>query len=58
MEIINTGTLHFDITSEKLAQPYQSCPWNPISASVFYHAEIIEPWGTGALKVMRQISIR
>ena len=52
LEIINTGTLHFDITPEKLAQPHQSRPWNPIIASVFYRAGIIEQWGTGTLKVI------
>ena len=52
LEIINTGTLHFDITPEKLAQPHQSRPWNPIIAGVFYRAGIIEQWGTGTLKVI------
>jgi ATP-dependent DNA helicase RecG len=51
-EIINTGTLHFDITPEKLAQPHQSQPWNPIIANVFYRAGTIEQWGTGTLKVI------
>jgi len=44
--------LHFDITPEKLAQPHQSRPWNPIIASVFYRTGIIEQWGTGTLKVI------
>ena len=52
LEIINTGTLHFDITPEKLARPHQSRPWNPIIASVFYRAGVIEQWGTGTLKVI------
>ena len=52
LEIINIGTLHFDITPEKLARPHQSRPWNPIIASVFYRAGIIEQWGTGTLKVI------
>jgi ATP-dependent DNA helicase RecG len=52
LEIINTGTLHFDITPEKLVRPHQSRPWNPIIASVFYRAGIIEQWGTGTLKVI------
>jgi ATP-dependent DNA helicase RecG len=52
LEIINTGSLHFDITPEKLAQPHQSRPWNPIIAGVFYRAGIIEQWGTGTLKVI------
>ncbi len=52
LEIVNTGTLHFDITPEKLARPHQSRPWNPIIAGVFYRAGIIEQWGTGTLKVI------
>jgi hypothetical protein len=44
--------LRFDITPEKLAEPHQSRPWNPIVASVFYRAGIIEQWGTGTLKVV------
>ena len=52
LEIINTGELHFDITPEKLVQPHQSRPWNPIIAGVFYRAGIIEQWGTGTLKVI------
>jgi ATP-dependent DNA helicase RecG len=47
LEIINTGMLHFDITPEKLAQPHQSRPRNPIIASVFYRAGIIEQWERG-----------
>jgi ATP-dependent DNA helicase RecG len=52
LEIINTGSLHFDITPEKLAKPHQSRPWNPIIAGIFYRAGIIEQWGTGTLKVI------
>ena len=52
LEIINTGTLHFDITPEMLTQPHQSKPWNPIIAGVFCRVGIIEQWGTGTLKVI------
>jgi len=30
----------------------KSRPWNPIIASVFYRAGIIEKWGTGTLNIM------
>jgi ATP-dependent DNA helicase RecG len=52
LEIINTGTLHFDMTPKQLAQPHPSRPWNPIIAGVFYRAGIIEQWGTGTLKII------
>lgn len=38
--------------SEKLAQPHESQPWNPIIANVFYRAGIIERWGSGTLNII------
>ncbi len=32
--------------------PHESKPWNPIIASVFYCAGIIEKWGTGTLNII------
>ncbi len=52
LEIINPGVLHFDITPEKLAKPHESKPWNPIIASVFYRAGVIEKWGMGTLNII------
>jgi len=52
LEIINPGVLHFDITPEKLARSHESKPWNPIIASVFYRAGIIEKWGMGTLNII------
>jgi predicted HTH transcriptional regulator len=52
LEIINPGTLHFDITPEKLTRPHESKPWNPIIANVFYRAGIIERWGMGTLNII------
>ena len=52
LEIINTGTLYFDLTPKQLAQPHPSRPWNPVIAGVFYRAGIIEQWGTGTLKII------
>ncbi|MBS0585739.1 MAG: putative DNA binding domain-containing protein [Verrucomicrobia bacterium] len=52
LEIINPGVLHFDITPEKLARPHESKPWNPIIASVFYRAGVIEKWGMGTLNII------
>ncbi|NGX45042.1 MAG: hypothetical protein K940chlam2_00182 [Chlamydiae bacterium] len=42
----------FDITPEKLAKPHESKPWNPIIASVFYRAGVIEKWGMGTLNII------
>jgi predicted HTH transcriptional regulator len=32
LEIANPGSLHFGMTPEKLVQPHESRPWNPIIA--------------------------
>lgn len=52
LEIANPGGLHFGITPEKLTQPHESQPWNPIIANVFYRAGIIERWGSGTLNIV------
>jgi len=52
LEIINPGILHYGMTPEKLMRPHESKPWNPIIASVFYRAGIIEKWGTGTLNIL------
>jgi len=52
LEITNPGTFHFGITPEKLAQPHESKPWNPIIANVFYRAGVIERWGSGTLNML------
>ncbi len=50
--IVNPGCLNFDMTPEKLAVPHESKPWNPIVASVFYRAGVIEKWGMGTLSII------
>jgi ATP-dependent DNA helicase RecG len=52
LEIANPGALHFGMTPEKLTRPHESKPWNPIIASVFYRAGIIERWGSGTLNII------
>ena len=54
LEITNPGALHFGITPEKLTQPPESKPWNPIIANVFYRAGIIERWGSGTNRVIEE----
>lgn len=52
LEIANPGAFHFGMTPEKLVQPHESRPWNPIIAGVFYRAGIIEKWGMGTLNIL------
>ena len=52
LEIVNPGNLHFGITPQKLTEPHESRPWNPIIANVFYRAGIIERWGSGTLNIV------
>lgn len=52
LEIISPGSLHFGLTPEMLKVPHESHPWNPIIASVFYRAGIIEKWGSGTTKII------
>ena len=40
------------MTPEKLTRPHESKPWNPIIASVFYRAGVIEKWGMGTLNII------
>lgn len=53
LEIANPGALHFGLTPEKLFQPHESRPWNPIIAQVLYRAGIIERWGAGTLNILQ-----
>lgn len=38
----------------KLLRFHESKPWNPIIASVFYRAGIIEKWGSGTLNIIER----
>ena len=51
LEVTSSGTLHFDLTPEKLFKPHESLPWNPLIARVFYRYGIIEEWGRGIIKM-------
>ncbi len=51
LEITSSGTLHFGLTADKLYQPHESLPWNPLMARVFHRRGIIESWGRGTLKI-------
>ena len=51
LEVTSSGSLHFDLTPEKLFAPHESRPWNPLIARTFYRRGIIEEWGSGTLKM-------
>jgi ATP-dependent DNA helicase RecG len=51
LEITSSGPLRFGLTPEKLFQPHESWPWNPLIARVFYRRGIVEAWGRGTLKM-------
>ena len=51
LEVTSAGSLHFDLTPEKLFAPHESRPWNPLIARSFYLRGIIEVWGGGTLKM-------
>lgn len=47
----SSGTLHFGLTAEKLLEPHESLPWNPIIARVLHRRGVIKQWGRGTLKM-------
>lgn len=51
LEVTSSGALHFDLTPEKLFEPHESLPWNPLIARVFYRCGVIEAWGRGTIKM-------
>lgn len=51
LEITSSGTLHFGLTPEKLFEPHESQPWNPLIARAFHRRGIIESWGRGTQKM-------
>ena len=51
LEVTSSGSLHFDLTPQKLLVPHESLPWNPLIARVFFRRGIIESWGRGTIKM-------
>lgn len=51
LEVTSSGSLHFDLTPEKLFEPHESLAWNPLIARVFYRCGVIEAWGRGTIKM-------
>lgn len=48
----NGALLPYEITIDKLKQPHASIPKNPLIASVFYKAGLIENWGRGTISIL------
>ncbi|CAN5377178.1 hypothetical protein BH11ARM2_BH11ARM2_02890 [soil metagenome] len=55
LEIANSGTLPFGMTSADLLRPHASRPRNPLIAEVLYRRGIIEKWGRGISKMIGQM---
>ncbi len=49
----NSGKLLFPLTVESLKTDHPVRQRNPLLASVFYYAGVVEQWGSGTLKVMK-----
>jgi len=49
----NSGKLLFPLTVESLKTEHPVRQRNPLLASVFYYAGIVEQWGSGTLKIIR-----
>jgi len=56
LEVTSAGSLHFDLTPEKLFLPHESRPWNPLIARSFYLRGVIEVWGGGTLMMAESAS--
>ena len=54
----NGALLPNDITIDKLKQAHASIPKNPLIASVFYKAGLIENWGRGTINILNYCKIQ
>ncbi len=52
LEISSPGEFHFGLSAEKMIQPHESRPWNPLIANTFYRAGVIERWGSGTTNMI------
>lgn len=52
LEVWNPGELPPPLSPEALRGPHGSYPRNPLLARAFYHAGMIEQWGTGTTKII------
>lgn len=52
LEITNPGTLPPELPLERLTQPHDSFPYNPVLAEVLFQTKFLEKWGTGVKRIM------
>ena len=50
----NGALLSNEVPIEKFDKPHQSKPFNPLIASIFYKAGLIENWGKGTLSIIKE----
>ena len=50
----NGALLSNEVPIDKFDKPHQSKPFNPLIASVFYKAGLIENWGKGTLNIINE----
>lgn len=53
LEVTSSGPLRFGLTPEKLLEPHDPLPWNPLIARTFFRRGVIEDWGSGTLTMAR-----
>src|SRR5439155_23419091 len=54
LEVWNPGTLPSGLTVDQLYHEHSSHPRNRLLALAFYRARLIEHWGTGTLRMVRE----
>ena len=54
LEVTSAGRLHFGLTPEKLFEPYESLPWDPMIAHTFYRPRGHRRMGRGTLKMAEE----
>ena len=54
VEVTTAGRQPFGLTPEKLFEPHESLPWNPMIAHTFYRRGIIKEWGRGTLRMAEE----
>ena len=55
LTIYNPGSLPKQLSVKDLYIPHPSIVQNPLIAKVFYYAGLIEEWGTGTLRIIREL---
>ena len=58
LEVWNPATLPYDLTVDALYLEHPSRPHNPLLAAAFHRARLIEHWGTGTLRIVRECEAR